>query len=117
LAFGGAIFNRLPALRSRIPGHFLGDRLDITPQVVEQLLMSPRPASSAPVGQGTTDLHHQTLTHYRERQSLIEAHVWELMKERSFPTHLAYANAQLGRNIIAALTLATLNLSAAYHLD
>ncbi len=111
LAFGGAIFNSLPALRTRIPGHFLGDRLDVTPQGVEQLLTAPRLTSPPPAGQGATEQHYQALTHYRERQSLIEARVWELIKTENIShDHLAYANIQLARNIIAALTLGDIQL-------
>jgi methanogenic corrinoid protein MtbC1 len=113
LAFGGLVFSRVPTLRSRIPGHFLGDRLDITPQVVEQLLMSPRLASS-PLVQGVSELHQQALYHYRERQALIEARAWELMKAVNIAhDHLAYANAQLGRNITAALILGDIEFAGA----
>jgi hypothetical protein len=35
MAYGGLIFNRIPELRSRIPGEFLGERLDRAPQVLE----------------------------------------------------------------------------------
>jgi MerR family transcriptional regulator, light-induced transcriptional regulator len=113
LAFGGLIFNYLPALRSRIPGYFLGDRLDMTPQVVEQLLMSPRQISPAPV-QGTGELPQQALYHYQEQQALIEARVWELMKTQNIvPDHLAYANTQLSRNIKAALALGSIEFAGA----
>lgn len=113
LAFGGLIFNRLPALRTRIPGHFLGDRLDITPQVVEQLLISPRLASP-PLAQEATELYRQMLNHYREQQALIEARVWELIRAENIAhNHLAYANAQLSRNITAALTLGDIGFAGA----
>ena len=44
LAYGGLIFNLLPALRQRIPGHFLGEQLEAAPQRVESLMTAPRPA-------------------------------------------------------------------------
>lgn len=36
LAFGGLIFNLLPDLRERLPGHFLGESLDNIVHSVEQ---------------------------------------------------------------------------------
>ena len=38
LAYGGRIFNLIPSLRQRIPGHFLGERLELAPRAAEQLL-------------------------------------------------------------------------------
>jgi methanogenic corrinoid protein MtbC1 len=105
LAFGGAIFNVLPPLRFRIPGYFLGERLDLTPQIVEQLLMSPRLAPP-PLVNETSEQYQEALHHFRERQSLLEAYVWQLMKaEKISQEHLAQANNKLGRDIVAALML------------
>ena len=41
LAYGGLVFNLVPALRARIPGHFLGESLEEAPQMVEKVLSSP----------------------------------------------------------------------------
>ena len=38
LGYGGLIFNHLPGLRKRIPGHFLGDTLEQAVQKIEQLI-------------------------------------------------------------------------------
>jgi methanogenic corrinoid protein MtbC1 len=109
LAFGGRIFNQLPQLSVRIPGHFLGERLDLTPQIVEQLLTSPRLSSSPVVITEPDEVDRQALDHYREHQSLIEAHVWQLLKTEDIPhSHLANANLEFARNIIAALKLGDL---------
>lgn len=106
LAFGGAIFNHLPALRSRIPGHFLGERLDSIPQVVEQFLMAPRLGWPPPTVPQPSDEYQQALVHYREHQALIEAQVWQLLKDEQMPhSRLANANIKFARNIIAALLL------------
>ena len=43
LAYGGLVFNLVPDLRRRIPGHFVGERLDLAPQMVERLITAPRP--------------------------------------------------------------------------
>jgi DNA-binding transcriptional MerR regulator len=103
LAYGGLIFNRLPTLRARIPGYFLGERLDQAPKVVGQLLSSPPPL---PTVQPVSEAYQQALTHYRERQALIEAEIWQTMESMGLdPDHLAIANTHLALNISAALTL------------
>ncbi|GIK41724.1 MAG: hypothetical protein BroJett011_55570 [Chloroflexota bacterium] len=110
LAYGGAVFNHLPALRSRIPGHFLGEHLETTPQVVEQFLMSPRQGWPPPAVSQPGEAYRQALDHYREHQALIEAHVWQLLKDEPIPhSRLANANMKFARNIIAALLLGNID--------
>jgi hypothetical protein len=50
VAFGGLIFNLVPELQKRIPGHFLGTRLEDTPHVVENIVkFSPKIPDIIPV--------------------------------------------------------------------
>jgi len=108
LAFGGRVFNTLPALRSRIPGHFLGERLDLAPQVVEQILASPHPP--APV-QVAAESHRLALAHFRERQTLIEAQVWGAMQPSGISyEYLNIAETYLANNIAAALAFGDMDL-------
>lgn len=103
LAYGGLVFNWLPELRARIPGHFLGERLDLAPQVVESLMVAPR---SVPPAQPVPEAFRLARDHFRNRQGLIEAHVVQSLVEDGIPSnHLAMANRELGLNIAAALTL------------
>lgn len=103
LAFGGLVFNLLPALRSRIPGYFLGESLDLAPRMVEQVLLSPPPP---PPVQAASGAYQQALAHYRQQQALIEAQVWQTMGPVGIGRgHLAIANVHLARNIAAALAL------------
>jgi DNA-binding transcriptional MerR regulator len=103
LAFGGGIFNRLPSLAARIPGHFLGERSEAAPQIVERLLMSPRPT---PPVETAPDDYQQALDHFRERLPFVEADVWQAAELRDISrVHLAQANSSLARDIMAALTL------------
>jgi DNA-binding transcriptional MerR regulator len=103
LAFGGLIFNLIPSLVERIPGHFLGEKLEEAPEVVQELLASPRPTPD--FEEPSTD-SQQTLAHYQERQPLLEAETWQSLQEhRIQPRHLQLANEELGQNIVAALTL------------
>lgn len=114
LAYGGLIFNLLPALRQRIPGHFLGERLELAPQMVEQLLTSPRPL---PTAEAVSEAYQQALAHYRERRTLLEADVWPGAGPAGplemSPAHLTLANEELARNIIAALTLGDMSFLSA----
>jgi methanogenic corrinoid protein MtbC1 len=99
LAYGGLIFNLLPALRRRIPGHFLGEQLEAAPQVVESLMTAPRPA---PTSEAIPDHYRRARDHFQERQGLVEAHVIQALHDHN---RLALANRELGWNIDAALGL------------
>lgn len=108
LAYGGLVFNLLPELRDRIPGHFLGERLDQAPQLVERLLSSP---PKLPSTRPAPETYMRTLTHFRERQGLIEAHVWGILAtEEPEYENLTIANTHLGLNITAALRLGDMDL-------
>jgi methanogenic corrinoid protein MtbC1 len=104
-AFGGVIFSLMPELAERVPGHFLGLEMNKTPQVVEKLLQAPRLNGAAtPVPAAMIAARD----HFRENQALMEADIWQKM--RGIPhDHLANANANMGRNIAAALSLGDIN--------
>jgi DNA-binding transcriptional MerR regulator len=102
LAFGGRIFNRLPALYTRIPGHFLGPSLELAAQAVEDLMAAPRPT---PAVELISEARCQALTHYHERQLLIEADLMKLRPDLLQQTWSFIANRELARHITAALTL------------
>ncbi len=108
LAYGGLVFNLLPAVRSRILGHFLGERLDQAPQAVEQVLSSPPPL---PPVEAISQAYQQALPHYRERQGLIESEVWQAMEPVGVDYgHMSTASAHFGLNIISALKLGDMEL-------
>jgi hypothetical protein len=95
LAYGGLVFNLVPALRERIPGHFLGEGIEAAPQVVESLLTSPRPVPS-----------QQALASFQEHKGMIESRMIRTLSGAAYaPTHLAVGNQRLGRSIGAALAL------------
>jgi methanogenic corrinoid protein MtbC1 len=107
LAYGGLVFNMLPALRARIPGYFLGERLDEATGAVEQVLSSP---GSMPPGEAISELYQHALTSFHERQGLIEAEVWGEMDPSDVGReHLTIANTHLALNIVAALKLGDMN--------
>jgi DNA-binding transcriptional MerR regulator len=103
LAYGGMVFNLLPALRNRIPGHFIGEHLDVAPQAVEMLLTEPRPQ---PRVEAVTERYTQARDHFRQQESLIQAQVAQAHRPIGLvPHHLALAHRELALNIGAALAL------------
>lgn len=110
LAFGGTIFNLVPALRERIPGHFLGEYLEEVVQRVEWLMDSPE---SIPPTEPVSHTYQQALAHYLERHMILEADVWQLIEPLNIPPgYLTRANEELAHNIQAALKLGDLDLLA-----
>lgn len=108
LAFGGLIFNVLPDLVARIPGHFLGRRLQEAPDRIEQLLKNPAMKTS---GKSLTSEYRQALEHFQQRQSAIESAIWDNLAEVNIPSaHLVRANHGLSQSIIAALKLGDMAL-------
>jgi len=108
LAYGGLVFNMLPALRAQIPGYFLGERLDEAPMVVEQILSSPGPM---PPGEPISEVYQHALTQFRERQGLIDAYVWRSMDPaQEGRENYTTANTHLALNIKAALSLGDMDL-------
>lgn len=105
LAYGGWIFNMLPGLRARIPGHFLGEKLEEAVQVVEQILASPQSYAAVPVP-ALRDNYKAALSHYRDQRVAIESHLWPALRRSGLSYDLLLdANNNLGNNIVAALRL------------
>ena len=103
LAYGGRVFNLIPNLRQRIPGHFLGERLELAANVAEQLLTS---SASLPKTEAVSDETMQVLESFRQNQVPLQAEVWRQLKTLGMKhEHLSIANEALSRNIAAALTL------------
>jgi hypothetical protein len=108
LAYGGLIFNMLPALRRQVAGHFLGEALEAAPQAVEALMTAPHPV---PVAEETPEAYRQALDRFEERRALIEAQLIRKLEGGGLAhQHLAMANQQLGLNIGAALALGDIHL-------
>lgn len=109
LAFGGRVFNLLPDLQGRIPGHFLGEAIGGSDRKIEQILASPYPL---PLGTKTApwDDYQVALSHYSERQPSLETELWATMRGAGISyASLTTANARMAGNIIAALKLGDIN--------
>jgi DNA-binding transcriptional MerR regulator len=113
-SYGGRIFNPVPALRDRIPAHFLGQSLASAPQMVEELISAPRPVPSvAP----PSEAYRQALAHFGERQLLIESDVLRTLNGTEIAhDHLLETNRELTDTIAAALALGDIRFVDA-HLD
>jgi DNA-binding transcriptional MerR regulator/methylmalonyl-CoA mutase cobalamin-binding subunit len=111
LGYGGLIFNQLPGLRQRIPGHFLGESLDMVVLSVEQMLEAPHVVDAA-VQPGRD--HQLALAHYLNLQPHIESWLWEHTAALAVPhSVLASANLHLSEAIKGALRLGDMDLLGA----
>ena len=107
LAFGGKVFNHIPALRQRIPGHFLGEELNQVPAVIEQLLVQPAPP---PPAEEPSALYRTSYTYFRENAGLIETQLWQDYRpQQANMVDVADVGVYLTRNILSALKLGDLH--------
>jgi methanogenic corrinoid protein MtbC1 len=103
LAYGGLIFNLLPGLPTRIPGHFLGEQLEAAPREAESLMTALR---LAPTPGPIPEAYVLAREHFQERQHLIEARVLGALNSTGYAHRdLILANHRLGLNINASLAL------------
>jgi len=108
LAFGGGIFNRIPNLAARIPGHFLGSQMEAASQVVDHLL-TYRP--SRPELQPLLPAHVAALAGFREKEALILTRVRQILQSSPIDSRqVESANTNFSRAVVAALVLGEINL-------
>ncbi|MFO7633507.1 MAG: MerR family transcriptional regulator [Caldilinea sp.] len=106
LAFGGLIFTEVPKLHETIPGYYLGDKLEQVLGEIEHVMTHLRPL---PAQRQVSYDYKEALDHFRSRQAMIEADIWEHIEGAVPKRLLAIANLHFGRNIIAALTLGSMD--------
>jgi DNA-binding transcriptional MerR regulator len=107
VAYGGRVFNTIPALRERITGHFLGATIEDSLRLVEQLIRSPR---SMPAVEEITPAYRQLALEFMEKRGLIEAGVLDELKKRGVSTdYIAVANLHLGNELISAFELGNID--------
>jgi methanogenic corrinoid protein MtbC1 len=102
-AFAGSIFARSDGLSQRIPGYYLGDRLDQVVHAVETVLHMPDHV----VGTHIFRLdYQQAREQIAKNQSIIKADIWNQLSNDGIKDHtLQVANDALMKVILAALTL------------
>jgi DNA-binding transcriptional MerR regulator/methanogenic corrinoid protein MtbC1 len=107
LAYGGLVFAQQPSICERIPGYYLGNRLDSAPQMVEQLLRMSYTLPQIPEAEGYSD----ALAAFRDQQPAIASNLWRDMNGTGIPQQqLRMAMNNMSRNIESALTLGNINL-------
>lgn len=107
VAFGGRIFASNPDLVARIPGHYLGSRLDGAIHLVEGLLSSQLP--SPRISPVSAD-YERCLKTYIARRPFVEATLTsEVGQAMSGATDFPETNKHMGDNIIAALRLGSVS--------
>ncbi len=112
LGYGGRAFNQVPALRQRIPGHFLGERLEDVPHQLERWLAEPAPA---PQAEPAPDPYRQALGVFREHEVVIRGTVWlALAREGDAHEWLIDVGRDFGLHLRAALATGEMGLMDAY---
>ncbi len=106
LAFGGLIFTEVTDLHEAIPGYYLGNKLENVLSEIEHIMTHLRPL---PAQRQVSYDYKEALEHFRSRQAMIEADIWEHISGQMPKRLLAVANLSFGRNIIAALTLGSMD--------
>lgn len=103
VAYAGGIFNRLPGLRERIPGHFLGETITSAPAVVEALLAGrPAPSEAPPLPED----YRSALRAFEGEQARIEAFVFkQLGDSEELNGFLQLATSSLAESVRAGLML------------
>jgi DNA-binding transcriptional MerR regulator len=108
LAFGGGIFNRIPAAIQSISGYYLGNDIAMVSQKIELLVTLP---GSMPKAQPVSPEYAQFLGRFRQNESAIISYVENEMKSGTVkPAHVEIANANLTHMISSALILGDINL-------
>jgi methanogenic corrinoid protein MtbC1 len=111
LAYGGYIFNIVPAIRDRIPGHFLGNSIAQVPDVIEHLVTTKPPI---PAYEPVSPEYAAAYAYFLERHGLLESTVWQILDRDDFPKmDVPEANRYMSRNIAAALRLGDLDYMGA----
>ena len=103
VAYGGLTFNRIPNLRERIPGYFLGTNLEAGVQTVTQIMTFNPPV---PEVEQPQESYEPALARYRIHYPLIELDAWQAISSTGIPyEYIADTNARLYEAIVAALNL------------
>ncbi|MEM7127977.1 MAG: MerR family transcriptional regulator [Chloroflexota bacterium] len=114
IGFGGLVFNHIPTLRQIIPGHFLGESLEIALNRIERLVTTsadlPTPADRVTTDTNTI-LYSRALQEFKSRRPIMESHVWGSFVANNMPTDdLMQINSDFALTLMAALRLGSVEL-------
>lgn len=106
-AFGGSIFNLIPALSQRIGSHFLGKNIEDAVAIIGQIMAFDPPVSKIqPLPEG----YEQAAFQFRAKRRQIEFDALQRLEaEIMVHEYLDKTNYRLAQDILAALSLGDLN--------
>ncbi|OGN94185.1 MAG: hypothetical protein A2Y88_00920 [Chloroflexi bacterium RBG_13_48_10] len=108
MAYGGGIFDQVPAVTQCVSGYYLGTDLARVPNQVERIITSSPPI---PIAQPVTDQYTLTLSNFLENEAAIMAHVSSAFRSEFMkPSQLELTNLNLNQLIASALTLGDISL-------
>ncbi len=103
LAYGGLVFNRLPELREKIPGVFLGEDLKTVPDKIDQVITLPITLSTV---QEETIQYSNTTEVFQSKLLSIEAKVMEHFRKIGLSSeYLTEVNVFFSSGLSAALEM------------
>ncbi len=111
LAFGGAVFNHVPEIIPVVPGHFLGNKLEQVPQMVEKLIQTTPATGKVKEASRVYQTAHE---HFVAQRAAVEAYLHASPQLADMPaTLLSHTNQEFGNNIESALLLGDLLMISA----
>lgn len=112
LAFGGRVFNQVPTLRSRVTGHFLGERMEEAPARLEE--WAARPPSLPPIAT-VSEEYYRAQSRYLRQEWSIRARVLSLLSVHPITRNLpGWLPEYTFSHIRSALMLGDMALADAY---
>jgi MerR family transcriptional regulator, light-induced transcriptional regulator len=106
VAFGGRVYNRLPALVKQIPGVYLGEDLRYVTPVVEKIFNTSQPRK---LELSDLSIDYKTRSYFTQRRSRLEEKLLSEMGDRMPYEYLEMANQHMAENISAAITLGNID--------
>jgi cobalamin-dependent methionine synthase I len=107
-AFGGAVFNHIPSLSPHINGHFLGETIDGSVEVVNKLMTFTPPA---PQVKPLAHNYEAALNHFDSVRYRIDFDIRQKLEQDNIPfKYLEATNSRLRKDILAGLSLGNLSL-------
>jgi len=111
VAYGGRVFNTVPALQKRMPAHFLGTNIEDSLLMTEQLIQSPR---SNPKVEDVPSEYRQLFQAFIENRSSIEARTLDEVRLHGISAEYIFnANLHFGNELASALELGNVDYLAA----
>ncbi len=103
VGFGGLIFNMIPSLHQRIPGHFLGKSIEDAVTAIEQVMAFNLPPARA---RPPSEEYVRALAAFRANLARIEADTWQMIHNENTPyEHIDATNTRVAQAIKAGLRL------------